>query len=472
MSLNRISTINVHEAQPNVEEEPVKIGNRALGTNASYWNLLHIFTILAFSALVLSPQLLIPRHNSIYYPNYWHEIIIVIVVATFCLSMRTLMEFIVFTKEKSLLKIGVLLKIAACFIVPLLFVVYSLDIFWTLIMGFEHPMPLQGMLGYFVALSVYICSSWYMIMFPSKLRMNNEVKSKMKTYVIYELWWSVINLQREMLSFVFKRISSKLQFLIALLIPATKEMNKRILLKLVSKMVRKDDEVANILLSVRINIHYSLLIAIRLNGAETLTVIGMIVIDFIMHLWITRQIIQLRKKLRTEHDQNKAVRMRRDKAIMKLLLAELVEGLVPLAYASGFAMAYYGPNGHLTGDVLSDIWTYEKVENVERLFFIQFLLFGVDSASAILNAFLLSKLGNVNLIKEFCKLIKGHWIILAIQLANTITVYFAFKDINTGQDMTMKFEWISNEGRLRFIYNSTYLSDNEKKILLSNYTVT
>ena len=154
MSLNRISTINVHEAQPNVEEESRKRGNRALGSNASYWNLLHIFTILAFSALVLSPQLLIPRHNSIYYPNYWHEIIIVIVVATFCLSMRTLMEFIVFTKEKSLLKIGVLLKIAACFIIPMLFVVYSLDIFWTLIMGFEHPMPLQGMLGYFVALSV------------------------------------------------------------------------------------------------------------------------------------------------------------------------------------------------------------------------------------------------------------------------------------------------------------------------------
>ena len=52
---------------------------------------------------------------------------------------------------------------------------------------------------------------------------------------------------------------------------------------------------------------------------------------------------------------------------MKLVLAEIVEGLVPLAYAIGFAMAYYGPNGHLVGNVLTDMWAYEKVEDVGKL---------------------------------------------------------------------------------------------------------
>ena len=276
--------------------------------------------------------------------------------------------------------------------------------------------------------------------------------------------------QQDVLSFAFKGISSDLQFLFALLIPTAKEMNKRILLKLVSKMAGMDDVRARTLLSIRLNIHYALFIAIRLNGAETSTMICIIVIDFLRQLWMTHKIIQESKKVTTGHEQNEAVHQRRERAIMKLLLAELVEGLVPLAYAIGFAMAYFGPNGHLTGNVSTDIWQYEKVDDVKRLFLIQFMLLGVDTASVILNTFLLSKFGNVNLVQEFCKVIKAHWIILAIQLANTMTVYFAFQDIGSGQDMTLKFEWITSEGRLRFIYNATDLSDNEKTILLSNYT--
>ena len=90
----------------------------------------------------------------------------------------------------------------------------------------------------------------------------------------------------------------------------------------------------------------------------------------------------------------------------------------------------------------------------------------------VLNAALLSRLGNVNLIQEFSKVFKVFWIIFAISLANEVTVYFAFNDINIAMDMEMRFEWITTEGRLRFIYNSTDLSDYEKAALLSNFTVT
>ena len=153
-------------------------------------------------------------------------------------------------------------------------------------------------------------------------------------------------------------------------------------------------------------------------------------------------------------------------------MAELTEGLVPLAYAIGFAMANYGPNGHLVGNVQTDLWAYKKVEDVEKLFTILFLWFGVDCFSVVLNTALLSKFGNVNLIQEFSKAFKAFWIILAIQLASGVTLYFGFNDINMALDMEMRFEWITTEGRLRFIYNSTDLSDYEKAALLSNFNVT
>ena len=177
-------------------------------------------------------------------------------------------------------------------------------------------------------------------------------------------------------------------------------------------------------------------------------------------------------KLKAEFDQNEEIGKRKDKAIMKLVLAELVEGLVPLAYAIGFAMAYYGPNGHLVGNVRTDLWAYEKVEDVGRLFTIQFLLLAVDCISVIVNVALLSKFGNVNLIQEFCKALKLFWMILAILLISEVTMYFGLNDITLARDMEMRFEWITTEGRLKFIYNSTDLSDYEKAFLLFDDTFT
>ena len=164
--------------------------------------------------------------------------------------------------------------------------------------------------------------------------------------------------------------------------------------------------------------------------------------------------------------------MRKENAITDLLLEEIIEGVVPLAYAIGFAMAYYGPNGNLMGNVSSDLWAYNKVEDVARLFYIQLLLFGVDCFSVALNMLILKQFGKVDLINELSKLMKKYWIFLALQLANTINVYFVMNDINQATDLTGKFEWITEEGRLRLIYNATDLSDFEKSKLIPNMTFT
>ena len=122
-------------------------------------------------------------------------------------------------------------------------------------MEFEHPMPLVGMICFFVTWPVYMCCIWFMVAFPSKLRMNIKFKETIRTYVIYELWWFVVNIQRDVLSFAFKKIPPEIQFIFAVLIPSVKEANKRILMKLVTKMAGKDDDRANVLLGIRLNIH-------------------------------------------------------------------------------------------------------------------------------------------------------------------------------------------------------------------------
>ena len=473
MSSYQISTINVQETTHNIKrtEKDDPKNERILVENASYWNVLHVFTVLGTSALFLSPQLLIPRQNSIYYPSYWYEINILGGTVSFIASVKLLLECAIYMKEKSLCTITVFLKLYLCRILPMIGLFYSSHYLWTTIMDLRHPMPLLGIFVFFGTWLVFLCTLSFGIMFPKQLTLNDEFRYKVRIYLVHDIWWFVMSLQKDILSFAFKNINGSLQLLFALLIPAAKEINKRVLSKLVSKIAGNDNEKANDVLNICVNIHYSLFVAIRLNGAETQTVISFIIVEFLMHFWMTHKIIRHTKRVTADLEQSKIINKRKKSAIMRLILAELVEGIVPLSYAIGFAMAYFGPNAYLIGNVLNDYWAYEKVENIARLFYIQFSLIGVDCIGVVLNTSILSKFGNLNLVQEACNTIKVYWTILAIMLANSITIYFAFNDINTAIDMTMEFEWISMEGRLRFIFNATDLCDWEKMALLNDSTI-
>ena len=454
-----------------IEKEPNQRIKQSIPRNVSYWNLLKIMIILCYSAAFLSLQLLIPRKNTIYYPDYWYEISIL--SGSYSTAMiRLMLELFVFTKEKSLKKISALMRLWVYWLLIALTFNYFAYYIWMSIMEYQPPIPFGGLLVNLCGWIIHNCCIYCMIVFPSELRNNQEFRNKISPYLIYDFWWFFMNLQRDVLSFAFKAISGELQFIFALLIPAIKEINKRVLLKLVLNIVGKEDMMANIFLSIRLNIHYALFVAIRMNGAEVRTVVSVIFVDFFLHLWMTRQIIQMYQEPIADLYQTDTTQKKRQKQIMKLLLAELVEGMVPLAYAIGFAMAFYGPNGNLIGNVLSNIWAYKKVEDVGRLFKTQMILFGVDFVSVLLNTFLLYKFVKINLIREFCNAIEKYWIFFAIQLGNTITIYFGFNDISLGTDMTMNFSWITTEGRLRFIWNSTDLNDEEKAVLVFNKTFT
>ena len=276
-----------------------------------------------------------------------------------------------------------------------------------------------------------------------------------------------MHIQKDVLSFGFT-IAGHFQFLFALLIPAVKAMNKRILRKMVTKMAGINDQDANVVMSFRLSLHYALFVAVRMSGAEIPTIVSVLIVDFLLQLRMVHQIFQLKRKVSKDQSFRSIANTRMEKEISKLLLAELTEGLVPVVYVIGFSMAYYGPNGHLTGNVLSDLWSYEKVKDATRLFFVQFLLFGIDLVSVIVNTFILYKFGNVNLIEKFCMLLKNYWMTLVILMTLPYFRFFILTDINLAGDMTLKFDWITVEGRMAFICDSTDLNDYEKSILFFN----
>ena len=295
MSDYQVSAIYVLEVEGNIETTKAseRKENNIGKDNASYWNILHILTTIATSTFILSLQLLIPRHNSIYYPEYWYETNILGLVVALTATIKFSAECAVYTKENSLLSISMLVKMYLGRVLPMLTLFYLSNFTWTSLLEFQHPMPLLGIFVFFGTWFIFLCSFASGMMFPSTLRRNSEFRAKVNLYLYYEMWWFCMNLQKELLTFAFNNIYGELQFLFAFVIPVAKAMNKKVLSKLVSKMASEDDEMAFMTLTICLNIFYSLFIAIRLNGAEMLTVISIIVVDFLTHLRMTHQIVKL-----------------------------------------------------------------------------------------------------------------------------------------------------------------------------------
>ena len=155
--VDNITTITVQEIEGN-EQESAEKENKDETIRPSCWNMLHLITIIGASSLTLSTQLLIPRHNSIYYPNYWFEVpLLISFVASFGLTMRYILECVTFTKERSIVTLSVGMKMFACISVPVFSCFIVSRVYWTSLMGLQHPMPFVGVLGFFVGWFLLYC---------------------------------------------------------------------------------------------------------------------------------------------------------------------------------------------------------------------------------------------------------------------------------------------------------------------------
>ena len=152
MSGYPVSAIKVLEVEGNVDTTiaPERKENNMGNENASYWNILHILTTLGTSTLILSLQLLIPRHNSIYYPEYWYETNILGLTVALIATIKFSAECAVYTKERSLLSISMLVKMYLGRVLPMLTLFYLSNFTWTSVLEFQHPMPLLGIFVFLV----------------------------------------------------------------------------------------------------------------------------------------------------------------------------------------------------------------------------------------------------------------------------------------------------------------------------------
>ena len=415
-----------------------KFGN----SNSMYWNGLHVFTILCCCGLAMSILTLIPRHNPFHDQSYWFEFSFVAANTYFIGTVGIVLDFVVLFEMRSLVTIRFFLKnYLATFLTWILSFCTGYMI-WTLILDYNYPIPVNGALFHWPAKIVSLVS--LLLILPRELSLEEESKKKLRNFVWYELGFQLANINRSLLTTVFVKLeNTDAQFVFALLVPIFKKVSIFLSSKVMNGIVGRNNERANFNLATHFNFYFGLFVAVCLVGARPVTVACMVMVDAIMQLIMTYQIIKLQKKV--EVHENETSKKENRKVILRLALAELCEGLVPLAYAISFSMAYYGPNAELIGNVKNDYWRFRIVEDIRPLFLVMSVLFSIDIVSFALNSIILWMCCKVNLLKEICSVLQQYWYILAVKLVNDVWWNFYASDINLANDMTFQFGWIVND---------------------------
>ena len=418
----------------------------------SYINGLHVFTILIGCGLAMSILALIPRHNSVKDPTYWFEIILPAGFEIIFSATILVLDLSILMDRETLISPWMYLKVNSTYLLSWIIPFCSCYFLWTAILDYNHPMPFVGLICKLSSSIVAIITTPIFVLLGHFEK--QEFKRKSNNFFGYQLLWFVDGIVKDLLSRVFSQLrETDAQCLVAILIPIAKRSTHLVISKVIKQMVGSENERANVLLAVTVNVSYGLFTSICLIGARSITIICMVVGEFLIQLNMTYQVVKLHKKV-AALDQSG---VQKSKAVTRLLLAELSEGLIPLAYAISFSLAYYGPNGNLIGHVRNESWNYTPVKDARWTFIAMLGLFAVDSMCLFLNSAIAWIFCKINLFDEFCIVMQKYWHIIALKIISVIYQYYFFLDVNLAFDKTLKFDWITSNKTLITFMDTDYL---------------
>ena len=383
-------------------------------------NLPICFLILSSSILLSFPTILLPQHDGIKAPDYWYELM-VNVNLTFNLSW----VLAVFYDGKKILKIPSIATLAPClrlyFASVLSFdvIYYISHLTWTRVFGYNYPIPFAN-LAVYLSSFVFLVTLWYE--FPERLRADKTERNRIFAYILCYLWYAIVGLQKNGLRMMFVKIPLRLQWFMAIILPIYRKFNMWVMNNIVARWVsgtsKKDLLIAKSYVNIYMNCNYALFIAISIGSTASITTSYCILtVEFIINLKNCWKIINLNRSKEKNRLARQKLKEKQQEAIVMLALTEILEILVPLAYTMTFVIAYFGPNAEILGNIRNDYWQYHEIRYPAKILFTIFQMFCFDTASAIIGGMLLWNFSNVNLWKEFNKVLTSFWPLIALRIA-------------------------------------------------------
>ena len=311
---------------------------------------------------------------------------------------------------------------------------------------------------------------WFL--FPLELRSQKELRKQAKVFVMYRILRTTQGVTMQMISLAAIRMQPSLQWILALIIPVCRNISSTAGIKIAETTPETNKDDVKFLVRSQFSIFYILLVTTRLTSLHQSTVSCILIVELLLHMIDCYQIMKMKTKIEENNHVyvNNTLRNERQVQINTLLVNEFLEAILPLAYGITFTMAYYGPNSTLFKGAGNEYFGTEIITDIKNFYIVLVQMLSIDLLAMAVSGVSLNYQCNINLFQELCNMMKKYWLIFLVKLP-TIAMNFGQKDVNMGQDYTLKFEWITNEGRFNLIRNSIELSNEEKSFLLGNSTI-
>ena len=240
--------------------------------------------------LITTPLSLIPLHDLVQYPEYWYEICF---AGTYALSLIAIHLIIVFGSYMNISDlllpraIGSMFFSGSVYSICLLLITYFI---WTHFNNYQYPMPFTGFASIIPCWALGYLHIWLLI--PKKLRQNRMLLKRFIWMILIMSFGITYGYLSTVIIETLKRSSDKYQPLVALMLPAWREVYVWIIHKMMKKATSGDLCGSMIFFKYTTNVFYGIQLCIILGtlatDATSWTLIG---VDYLMNIYLCIRIV-------------------------------------------------------------------------------------------------------------------------------------------------------------------------------------
>ena len=400
-----------------ISEERTRVFEDILdNTPSRHVSLKYIFKVfygLIVLLISITVYTLVPVHNVVLHPQYWYELPIQVTfsfIPTFAAYhvYRCYYGFNI-SKVKTL---GTFILMLVTGTLSTLISFGISNLVWTYVLHFQLPLPLLGYFLYLNMTTAILATIWYR--FPKQWRHDPKIRNRTKFYVIGNNFEMFINMEAIVVTKILLSIPSIFQWIAALFLPLLREFNLWIILKISNKSCDGDYRATRLLFTQVVLTAHSLLMAYTIGSIATLeSSIVIIGADILFNGYLCFKIMYLKRK-----DQTLQRRELQMILMQELVVAGIIEFIVPLSYLLCFLMAYFGPNATLIGNVKNSYWQFRATEDINHTIIYLCIFFFIDLLSLLLCAQILWKFCKLSLYRAFAALQKEFGYAFAFCMTN------------------------------------------------------
>ena len=247
--------------------------------------------------------------------------------------------------------------------------------------------------------------------FPREWKKSPKLKKRLNSVIIALSLSSVLEILYLFIAKIMITCPEKFQWIVALLLPLYREFSIWLIFRCAKKASDGDLRKTEIVCNHTIGSGHAFALSYMLGSIATIETTGIILgIDFFINIFTCLKIIYLKMKRPDSIEKITGL-------LQELIINEMVEFVVPLAYIASVLVCYFGPNAKLIGNIGSNYWQYEPIHDLNHTVEFVLIFFFADLGSLLVSTILLWAFCRINLYRVYSTIQKEFGWIFTIELA-------------------------------------------------------